>query len=188
MPVQDITANPQNYRNLVYGVIITVAVLYIGFGQFCVIAWGSTLDESPLITDKLPEGGVGWSIQILFALNLIFSFPLVLYPAHIIIENYLYSGWPKTKKRQWSKNLTRMLLVGFVVILTVLLKQKLDKFLSILGALTCTPIAFTFPAIFHYKACAETTCQKAIDLTLVVISIAALIFCTSLGVINWNSD
>ena len=102
--------------------IITVAVLYISFGQFCVIAWGSTLDESPLITDKLPNDWVGWSIQILFALNLIFSFPLVLYPAHIIVENYLYSSWPKSKKRQWSKNFTRMLLVAFVVVLTVLLK------------------------------------------------------------------
>lgn len=54
MPVQDITANPKNYRGTVYGVIITVAVLYISFGLFCVIAWGGTLDESPLITDKLP--------------------------------------------------------------------------------------------------------------------------------------
>ena len=81
-----------------------------------------------------------------------------------------------------------MLLVGFVVVLTVLLKQKLDKFLSILGALTCTPIAFTFPAVFHYKACAETTTQKAIDLTLVILSLVILVFCTSLGVINWNSE
>ena len=79
-------------------------------------------------------------------------------------------------------------MVAFVVVLTVLLQQKLDKFLSILGALTCTPIAFTFPAIFHYKACAETTFQKAVDITLVVGSIGILIFCTTLGVYNWNAE
>jgi hypothetical protein len=99
LPVQDITANPANYRAIVYGVIITVSVIYILFGQFCVISWGQSLDQSPLITDKLPQNGVGWGIIILFSINLIFSFPLVLYPAHVIIENYLYSTWPKSKKR-----------------------------------------------------------------------------------------
>lgn len=49
-----------------------------------------------------------------------------------------------------------MVLVGATVVVTVLLKDKLDKFLSILGAVTCTPIAFTFPALFHFKAVAET--------------------------------
>ena len=154
LPVQDITAKPESYKWIVWGVILTTAVVYIAFGQFCVFAWGQNI--TVLITDELPHDIVGYSVLFLFSINLVFSFPLVLYPAHKIIENYLYRGWEKSKKRQWSKNTNRTLLVGFIVIVTILLGQKLDKFLSLLGAITCTPIAFSFPTLFHWKACAET--------------------------------
>ena len=127
-------------------------------------------------------------VKILFSLNLVFSFPLVLYPAIMIVENYLYTGWPKSKKRQISKNIDRALIVGFVVILTVLLKQKLDKFLVILGALACTPVAFVFPSLFHFKACAETPMQKFIDLTILAFSLCVMVFCTGLGILGWNSE
>lgn len=115
---------------------------------------------------------------ILFSINLIFSFPLVLYPAHKIIEIYLYQGWEKSRKRQMSKNGNRTLLVAAVVIITILLGEKLDKFLSILGALTCTPIAFAFPTIFHYKACADTQMTKIKDLSLFMVSVVIMIFCS----------
>lgn len=128
--------------------------IYLIFGQFCVFAWGSTIE--PLITDKLPHDFVGNSIRILFSINVLFSYPIVIYPAHMVVESILYKGWEKSKKRQMSKNVTRTALVGFTVIVTILLGKKLDQFLSIIGSLFCTPIAFTFPAMFHYKACAET--------------------------------
>merc|ERR1712228_1092874 len=126
------------------------------------MAWGTKegLDGEKgiqdLITDNLPRDVIGYGIVMLFSLNLFFSFPLVLYPAHIVIETILYSGWEKTKKRQWSKNFTRTLLVGVAVVLTIGIGEKLNKFLSIAGALTCSPIAFTFPALFHYNSCADT--------------------------------
>ena len=123
---------------------------------------------------------------MLFSLNLFFSFPLVLYPAHIVIETILYAGWPKTKKRQWSKNFTRTLLVGVAVIITISIGTKLNKFLSIAGALTCSPIAFTFPALFHLYSCADTPKQKAIDIAIVVISLVILVFSTFLGIYHWS--
>jgi len=133
------------------------------FGQVCAIAWGAGI-TTPLITDKLPGNPttepksywLGWTIKILFSLNLIFTFPLVLYPAHRVIENYIFAGWAKSKKRQWFKNLSRTILVGIVTGFTVLMGHTIDSFIPVLGALTCTPIAFMFPAIFHYKAVAET--------------------------------
>jgi proton-coupled amino acid transporter len=153
LPVQDITKNPDGYKSIVIAVILTVCTVYVTFGYFCVNAWGDQM-TTPLITDELPSGWVTYIILLLFSLNLVFSYPLVLYPAHIIIENIIYAGWPKSRKRQMLKNNSRTLLVFFTVCLTIMLGDKLDKFLSVLGALTCTPIAFTFPALFHYKAAA----------------------------------
>ena len=143
---------------------------------------------TPLITDNLPQGPVTYIILFLFSLNLVFSYPLVLYPAHVIIENRLYAGWNKSRKRQMFKNNSRTILVFLTVCLTILLGDKLDKFLSIVGALTCTPIAFTFPALFHLKACAESTADKVIDISLFLFSMAILIYCTLQGVLNWNHE
>ena len=75
-----------------------MAIVYIFFGLFCVISWGSSIN-TPLITDKLPLGWVVYIVKILFAMNLVFSFPLVIHPAHIIVENYIYKNWKKSKKR-----------------------------------------------------------------------------------------
>jgi len=190
LPVQDITAKPEQYTYVVISVISVTCAIYIFFGLFCNISWGDQL-TTPLITDQLTSGDiapvwVGQLIQILYTLNLLFSFPLVLYPTIMINENYLFDNWGKTPKRQWFKNLERFLQVGFVVGLTISLGNKLDKFLSILGALACTPVAFLFPSYFHYKLCAQTTKQKFIDLALVGMSVVIQIYCTVDGLLNWN--
>jgi proton-coupled amino acid transporter len=198
LPVGQLCAHPEDYKKIVMMVIVTVAVLYISFGMICTIAWGNEI-QTPMITDQLPAKNpetdenpsdiwVSWAIKFLFSLNLVFSFPLVLYPAHIIIESNLYKGWPKSIKRQWSKNFTRTLLVSLITLLTIVLKEKLDKFLSLLGAVFCTPVAFILPAMFHYKACAETTKQKAIDIFFVCFGIIVLIFCSYLTLSSWNAD
>lgn len=80
--------------------------------MFCVVAWGSCPggpEVEPcvvgqngiesLITDDLPKDLIGFGIKILFSFNLFFSYPLVLYPAHIVVENILYAGWAKSKRR-----------------------------------------------------------------------------------------
>ena len=79
-------------------------------------------------------------------------------------------------------------MVGVTIGLTLAIGNKLDKFLSIVGSLTCTPIAFTFPALFHLLSCAETTKQKVIDWTIIISSIGILIFCTTLGFFHWGGE
>lgn len=85
-----------------------------------------------------------------------------------------------------SKNVSRLFMVGATVMICVGLGEKADKFVSILGAVSCTPVAFIFPAAFHYKMCAKTTGQKIIDLGLVGIWTILGIYCTILGVNDWN--
>ena len=55
------------------------------------------------------------------------------------------------------KNLTRSCIVAATCVTALLVYENLTAFLSITGAATCTPIAFTLPALFHYKQCAKTT-------------------------------
>ena len=63
------------------------------------------------------------------------------------------------------------MLVAITILFTISLGHKLDKFLSILGAISCTPIAFTIPALFHYKVAAETKASQYYDLAIITIFI-----------------
>jgi solute carrier family 36 (proton-coupled amino acid transporter) len=85
------------------------------------------------------------------------------------------------------KNLTRAMMVALTVVCTIALGQKTDKFLAILGSVSCTPVAFIFPAAFHLKACANTTGQKIIDSALIIVWSGLGIFCTVLNLKDWNN-
>ena len=141
-------------------VLIFICILFLTFSEFCVFAFGEVaVSKSPLITSALPDGSpFVWVVELLFCLNLVFSYPLVIYPANIVIESYIYAGMPKSKKRQLLKNITRSIMILFTIAAGLIIYDSLDKFLSISGALMCTPIAFILPAMFHYKAGAETPC------------------------------
>ena len=169
---------------IVAAVIFTCCSVYVVFGYFCVQAWEHSIN-TPLITDQLPHIWPVWVMRIFYSINLVFSFPLCIYPANIIFESYLYPNMPKTKKRQMYKNISRTLLVIFVLGFTVLVGDKTSSFLAILGSVSCTPVAFTFPALFHYKLIAKTSTQKFIDILILLVSLALGIWCTVLGLINF---
>mmetsp|Transcript_8104 Transcript_8104/g.5770 ORF Transcript_8104/g.5770 Transcript_8104/m.5770 type:complete len:102 (+) Transcript_8104:1178-1483(+) len=101
----------------------------------------------------------------MFCLNLMFTYPLNVNPTNIIIERYLFGSLDsQSKTKMWLENLNRFIVIISTVVLALLLDTKLNQFLSVVGAATCTPIAFTLPALFHYYACAETKEQKRIDM------------------------
>ena len=161
-------------------------VVYITFGYLCISFYGSALDGVPVITSKFPHTFVAYSVKIAFCINLVFSYPLMLYPVNNILESYIFKGWKKSSKRHYLKNCSRTVLVAFTVGFTLLLGQKINQFISILGALTCTPLAFTLPAYFHLKTCALTDREKNIDKLIIVFSFFILVFATTMGVLNWS--
>lgn len=114
-------------------------------------------------------------IDVIWIINLIFTYPLVLYPATMVFESYVYAKVPRSNKRTWMKNVTRTLFVAFTVVLSVSLLDTLDKLESINGAFACIPLAFMLPALFHYKLVAETRTEKIIDLTITGITFILMI-------------
>ena len=84
-----------------------------------------------------------------------------------------------------AKNVTRTLIVAASCVMALLVYDKLTAFLSITGALFCTPIAFTLPALFHYKQCAKTTAQRWVDMTIVIGSFIISMYCTVEAIITF---
>lgn len=107
----------------------------------------------------------------------------------MIIEDYLLKGVVQQdargaqRERQVNlkyrlQNLTRALVCFAAIYCAIELKDQLDKFLSLLGALLCAPLAISFPCLLHFVVVAKTKTAKVIDLVLFVFSILVLVFST----------
>ena len=188
IPIMETTSRPDLYPYILSTVIFSLTLFFIFFGNFCYFIYGyDRLDEDPMITSLLPNDDVPIIIvKIIWIINLICTYPLVLHPANMVIESYIFRGWRKSPTRRWSKNATRTVLVIFTIALSLYLMDTLDKLESINGAFACIPLAFLLPCMFHYKLVAETPMQKFIDLTIAVGAIALQIVCTIVTFIFWN--
>jgi amino acid permease len=143
--------------------------------------------NQPLIIDSLPPQQVlVWIIKVLFSFNLVFSYPLIIHPANNVLESYLFGSWKKSKKRQWSKNVSRTIIVFISCVVSIFVWDNLDKFLSVVGALTCTPIAFTLPTWFHLKVSAKTDFERRSDKVLIGLSLVIMVWCTFYAFYTWN--
>ena len=82
MPVLSTCEKPERFKAMLTYAIITLMILFVGFSEFCYMVWGSNLTE-PIVTQMLPEDNVGVIlIKFLFSLNLICSYPIMIYPAN----------------------------------------------------------------------------------------------------------
>lgn len=172
--------------------LTTVLGIYLLFGFSVLFAYGNVLSLDSIITQTITrlegKGEVDYFIiviKVLFSFNLIFSYPLVIFPANMILEDNLYKGWPKSPRRKWAKNLNRAIMVIFTVIISILMASQLDKFLALLGALGCTPIAFTLPTLMHMKLCNPGPRALLYDKIVVGVSLVILVFCSGYATYTW---
>ena len=122
-----------------------------------------------------------------FSINLIFTYPLTAYPANIIIESYIFKEKLKSSKsRTLLRNVSRSAVSLIGLAICILIGKSVDKFISLSGTLTCTPIGLMLPAIFHYKLTNPTKNGKRLDIFIIVVSIAIQIFCTAFTLYTWN--
>lgn len=75
LPLLEVTEKPELYPKILFYVLLTVMVLYVSFGEFCLFVYGNLI-QLPLITENLPSGVVVWIIKIFFSINLFFTYPL----------------------------------------------------------------------------------------------------------------
>ena len=189
LPIKEITEKKEDYFKIFAIVVGSIGVFYIIFSEYMIFGYGAERVYHPLITESLPRKSiVTYGIKILFSIMLLFTYPLQIFPANNVIESYLTPGWPKTRKRQLCKNISRTIVVTLSCILAISAYDEVEKLLAIVGALTCCPMAFALPAACHYKLVAKTQTQKTIDIIMVVFSIGATVFCTEEVFRTWTQS
>ena len=120
-------------------------------------------------------------LKLAFCVNMLFSYVIHIKPCNMIIEEWLFDRYSSATLVKTSR--FAVCLLGGVM--AVLLAEKLDKFIGLLGALLCAPVAFTVPAILHLKVLAKTTLSKAIDWFLITLSLLIMIFCVWQSILTW---
>lgn len=123
-------------------------------------------------------------LQFMMCVNLVCSYAIMIYPTNNIIEDYCYRSLSKkrdTKSKNfyyWVCNISRLMVCLAAAYCAIELQKKLDKFLSLLGALLCAPLAIMYPALIHLRIIAKTNRDALIDLGLVLLSLVVLVFST----------
>ena len=136
--------------------MFTLTMIVLTFSLTCSLAWGS--GTQPIVTENLPVSNPGVVfMKALFTINLICSYPLTILPSNTILEGWIF-GCMKQRStlRTWLKNLNRLLVCIFIAYFAVELASKIDKFLSLVGALLCAPLALTMPSLIHLNTLART--------------------------------
>lgn len=189
MPIMQSCSTPEKFDKLVVAAVATIAVVFIIFSELCYFAWGSNLTE-PIITEMLPPSSTYFSLlKVFFSINLICSYPIMIAPSNIIFENWVFSRCMKhpSTLRHWLKNFSRFIMCISACYFAVSLADKIDKFLGLLGAVLCAPLALTMPALIHLRLLAKTNRAKLFDVILVTISFGIFIFSTAQTISTWNS-
>lgn len=63
--------------------------------------------------------------------------------------------------------------------------SDLDKFISLIGSVCCTPLSFIFPPLFHLRAVARTRTEKVLDIVLCTFGVIIMVFTMSVTVGEW---
>jgi len=187
LPILEVTAVPEQFPKILLLVMLTSAIFFTGFGEFCLFVYGAKeLEGKPLITMNLPQSPAIYTLNAVFSISVIISMGLCTFPANTTIEGYIYKG-QDTKKTYWLINLQRTVFLAVSMALCIALGNNLDKFNSVVGTVTATPVVFMIPCIAHWRLCNPTLGQKVMD--GVVIAFACLVFliCTGFTVMTWNN-
>ena len=162
MPIMSACKCPEKFPSLLIGAVSLVTAMYIIFSEVCYFSYGANLTE-PIMLQQMPSDSLVFQLmRLLFCINCICTFPLVIYPVNTILESYILPKGKETpmrkkfKIRRWLKNILRCIVVTTIVFVAVALSKKLDKFVAILGALLCAPLAFLLPTLCHLKIVAVT--------------------------------
>ncbi|TFK40210.1 amino acid transporter [Crucibulum laeve] len=178
IPITDAMREPHKFPAALTGVMAFLLVLFGGAGVLAYLTFGSDIQTVVLVNFDSSSKMVQ-SVQFLYALAILLSVPLQLFPAVRILENGLFTRSGKADQRvKWLKNLFRFGMVAVCTIISWLGAADLDKFVAFIGSFACVPLCYVYPAMLHYRACAHTRRQKIQDIALIIFGLLAAAYTT----------
>lgn len=133
IPITDAMKEPHKFPKALTGVMMFLLVLFGGAGALAYLTFGSKVQTVVLVNLDTSSKMVQ-AVQFLYALAILLSVPLQLFPAIRILENGLFTKSGKADFRvKWLKNMFRFALVFLCSAISWVGAADLDKFVAFIG-------------------------------------------------------
>jgi proton-coupled amino acid transporter len=125
---------PEKFPKVLTGVMIFISFLFTSIGALSYATFGSEINTVVII--NLPSSDpLVQTVQLLYALAILLSIPLQLFPAIRIMEQGLFVKSGKNDPYvKWQKNIFRILTVFACALIAWGGASDLDKFVSLIGS------------------------------------------------------
>ncbi|KAI9366765.1 transmembrane amino acid transporter protein-domain-containing protein [Zopfochytrium polystomum] len=185
LPIAESMKRPEDFGWILTLVIAVVGVIFIGIGATGYLTFGAKV-ETVVFLNMPKSSGVVLSLQFFYAIAILLSFPLCVYPSIRITESAVFGvlDGKKSNLVKWQKNLMRAVLVAFLGFVAWSGSNNLDKVVSLVGCLACIPLSFIYPALFHYHI-AKNAWVKFMDIAIVLFGAVAVVYTTYVTLEQW---
>ncbi|ORX59730.1 hypothetical protein DM01DRAFT_1381263 [Hesseltinella vesiculosa] len=189
IPITESMKEPQQFPMVLRRALFIITLLFVSMGALSYMTFGDHVQTIILL--NLPsKDPVVSSIQTLYSLAICLSIPLQLFPAIRIMENGLFTtrSGKNNAVVKWQKNVFRVLVVFLCAWIGIVgSKDKLDKFVPLIGALFCIPLCFVFPPMFHLRAFSLPPARKFANYLLIFFGVACMLWIATSTLVQWNS-
>ena len=185
LPIAESMDKPEKFGKVLTLCVVTIGVIFVSIGASGYSSFGNKVGT--IVFLNLPKSSTFVVfLQFIYALAIILSFPLCVYPAIRITEQAIFgmSTGRSSNLVKWQKNLYRGCLVLFLAAVAFLGSSNLDKFVSLVGCFACIPLSFIYPALFHYHT-AKTKWTRIKDIGIVFFGILAMVYTTYVTIEQW---
>lgn len=189
--IQEDMKDKEYFTSLMVSCMAGIVITYTFIGGFSYCTFG---DETNVIVlqnlDSIADVPAWHTVVrgelVLYCLIAICTYPIVMVPPIKITERMLFRNTEGPLERKsgykWTKNCWRTFLVFTCGAFAAATSSALDHVVSIIGAVACVPLAFTFPAWFHLRTVGEECggWRKAVDYAILAFggvgSLVSLVF------------
>ena len=195
IPIQESMRYPEQFHKSLSGVMVIVTLIFISCGLLCYSAFGSRVETVVLL--NFPQASpYTLTVQFLYALAILLSTPLQLFPAIKILENWVFPPHASGKHNprvKWLKNYFRCGVVLVTALVAWIGAGDLDKFVSLIGSLACIPLIYIHPPLLHYRAYSEdprtpgVVLSLAGDVLILVFGVIVMCYTSWQTVVKWAS-
>ena len=145
--LQSSMINPDEFLKVMRNVLIIIITILVVFSCFSYEAFGNRIDD--MVTMNLPHDNLTSSVQLLYCLGLLGSFPMQVMPAIDITEKTeCFRKLPNILNNKSTIMRTLIVLMTGFLAMTI---PKFGMFINLTGAFACTALAFILPVSFQFS-------------------------------------
>jgi len=145
IPIQQSMKDPSRFPPVLAGVMIFITLIFMLIGALSYAAFGPA--TKTVVLSNLPQDSKFVNaVQLLYALAILLSTPLQLFPAVRIMETGTFSRSGKYNPYiKWKKNMFRFFVVVGCALVAWIGAANLDKFVAVVGSFACIPLVYVYP-------------------------------------------